>query len=338
MSEQDAVTSPVTENTDTAATTTDTSAASTSTDVKSSTTEPSAPSGAETPSMFDAVKAALDKGATKEAPPASETKSDSKEATAQEPEDEEDEADDKGEVSEEEKKLLSAKTQRRIQKLARQRDELKPAAERSNRLDAFMSNNGISAEDAVATFEILALVRSNPEEAYKRVSEFAYNLALQSGKVLPKDIQDRVDAGTIDEATGKELAIARAKGKGLQQVTETLTAESRETQHREHKVSVTNAVNAWAASATKRDPDFAAKQKPIERAFRALLQAGEKFETPEDAVRLMKKAYAEVNEDFKTIRPQQRQETRVPSSTATSAAVSEPKSYEDAIRRSLSAA
>lgn len=290
------------------------------------------------PSIFDAVKASLNKDGDKEAPPAS-AKPDTQvtEPKPDEQEGEEDEPDDKGELSEDEKKVLSAKTQRRIQKLARQRDDERVVADRTRHMDAFMQNHGISREDAIGAFEVMALMRTKPAEALTRLREISYQLSLSIGETIPKDIQDRIDAGTIDEATGKELAIARATAGGFKQATETLTAQTQADQERQTKAGITQEVNTWEASVTKRDPDFAAKKPLIETHFRALLQAGEQLRTSADAVRLMKEAYKRTNESFKSIRPPVREEVKSTSATSTSAAAAAPKSMEEAIRGSFAA-
>lgn len=297
----------------------------------------SSPAG-DTPSIFDAVKASLTTEGDKEAPPAS-AKPDTQatETKPEQTEGEEDDHDDKGELSEDEKKVLSAKTQRRIVKLARQRDEERVVAERTRQMDTFMQNHGIAREDAIGAFEVMALMRTKPAEALTRLREISYQLSLSIGETIPRDIQEKIDAGTIDEATGKELAIARAQAGGFKQATETLTAQSQAEQERTTKASITQDVNAWEMSVTKRDPDFAAKKPLIETHFRALLQAGEQLRTPADAVRLMKKAYELTNENTKTFRPAVRTEVKHQSATSTSAAAVAPKSYEEAIRGSFAA-
>lgn len=334
MSDSDTAASPAAAETPPA--NADTAAAA-QTSSPDATTADSSPAG-DTPSIFDAVKASLTTEGNKEAPPAS-ANPDPKAAETKpdEAEGEEDEPEDKGELSEDEKKVLSAKTQRRIVKLARQRDELKAPAERTRQMDAYMQTHGISREDAIGAFEVMALMRTSPKEALTRLRELSYQLSTSIGETIPKDIQDKIDAGTIDEATGKELAIARAQAGGFKQATETLTAQSQADQDRANKAAITQDVNAWEASVTKRDPDFAAKKPLIETHFRALLQSGEKLQSSADAVRLMKKAYTQVTETYRTLRPQTRNEVKVDASTSTTAAAVAPKNMEEAIRGSFAA-
>jgi hypothetical protein len=332
MSLEDAAASPAAD--DKSAVAADTAAPATQ-DVKSTPADTSTAEGDKAPSMFDAVKASLTK--EPEAPPASQAKPDSTDTSAKQPEtaDEEDDA-DPGAVSEEEKKLLSAKTQARIGKLVSQRDALKEPAERFRRIEAFQRTTGVSSEEIVNALDILALIRSKPEEALKRVRELSYNLSLQLGETLPKDIQDRVTSGQIDEATGRELARERAKANGFKQVAETSTAERQAQEVQSLKTNISTSVNVWEEGVTKRDPDFAKKKPLVETNFRALLQAGESIKTPEDAVRLMKEAYRRTNEQLgatRTAKP----EVKPTPATAASAAVAAPKTHDEAIRQALGA-
>lgn len=336
MTDQVAAASPAAEELQPTTVETPTVAQATS-DVKPDTADTSTASGAKESTLFDAVKASLIPSDTKEAPPASDAKPNSETEAKPEVEGEEDDAEDKGDLSEEEKKALSAKTQKRIVKLARQRDDLKPFAERTRQMDAYMQTNGISREDAIGAFEVMSLMRSNPSEALKRLREISYQLSLSIGETIPQDIQAKIDAGTIDEATGRELAIARAKADGFKAATETLSARSAQDQERQTKEAISRDVSAWEASVTTRDADFAAKKPLIETHFRALLQAGEKLQSPADAVRLMKKAYEQTNASFKAIRPSTRTEVRTTSATATAATTTAPKTMDEAIRSSFAA-
>jgi hypothetical protein len=306
-------------------------------DVKSTPAETSAAEGAK-PSLFDAVKASLAKD---EAPPASSANKDSKDdPTAKAPEAESDEEDerDPGELTEEDKKLLSAKTQARIRNLTHQRDELREPAERFRRIQAFQHETGVSSDEIVQALDVLALVRSNPGEALKRAREFAYNLSLSLGETLPPDIQDKVSKGQIDEATGRELALARVKADGFQQRVEVSEAERQAQATQAFKSDVSGAVNAWEEQVTKRDPDFAKKKPLIQSNFRALIQEGNQIKSKDDAVRLMKEAYKRTNDHlgaFTTRRP----EVKTASAPAAPApAVKTPKTLDEAIRGAFGAA
>jgi hypothetical protein len=178
-----------------------------------------------------------------EATPASQAKPDSTDTSAKQPEteDEEDDA-DPGAVSEEEKKLLSAKTQARIGKLVSQRDALKEPAERFRRIEAFQRTTGVVGRDRWRS-RILALIREQARGSAQARPQLGYNLSLQLGETLPKDIQDRVTSGQIDEATGRELARERAKANGFKQVAETSTAERQAQAVQSLKTNISTSVN-----------------------------------------------------------------------------------------------
>lgn len=331
MSVEDAAASPAAEDTS-VVTATDSGAETATQDVKSTPAESSVAEGESKPSLFDAVKASVTKGS--EAAPTSEAKPDPKsDATAAQPEADEDDS-DPGEISEEDKKLLSARTQKRITALVHQRDELKEPAERFRRIERFQQETGVKSEDIVGALELLALTRSDPAEALKRVRSFAYDLSLQLGETLPSDIKARVDSGQIDEATGRELALARAQASGLKQVVETTAEEQHAQAVKALQDSIRTSVNDWEKLVTQRDPDFARKKPLVEDAFRALIQEGSVVRSEADAVALMKKAYSRVNERTKDFRPS-RPEVKPTPANAAPAAKTAPKTLEEAIQGSF---
>lgn len=302
------------------------------TDVKIDTVDTSPTEGASPPSMLDAVKAALGKEApAKEEPPASaETESP---ATAAEPEDV-GEQDDDGKISDDERKALAPKTQRRIQKLATQVNELRPLADKHRQLETFMRTNGLAAEDAIGALDIAALIRLDPEKAYERVNEVAIQLAKRLGKVLPADIHDRVQKGEVSEASGRELAQTRARLAEVEAVQTRTAEELRAEQTAQLRQGVAQAVTTWEKTVVARDPDFARKKPLVEAQFRSLVQPGA-IASADDAVALMKKAYAAVNEAVKGFVPTQRAEVRPTPATVSTAAKPRPATVEDAIRQAL---
>ncbi len=326
MTEQVAVASPATDN----STVSDAQAPAPEKlqDVKPSAEAPSAPAGDKAPSAFDAVKAALNKDTKPaEAPPASEAKKDTPESP--DPVDD-DEKPDTGELSDDDKKSLSTRTQERIRNLARQVKEFKEPAERAARIDSFLQRNGMSPNDAADALDIAALLKTNPPEGLKKLRELAYQVSLSLGETLPPDVAEKVKSGVIDEATGRELAVARAKANGFQQMAEASAEQQAVERQKRLQSDVTNAVNTWEAGMTTRDADFARKKPLIEREFRALLQEGHRIQSPEDSVRLMKDAYKRVSDNLRAFVPA-KPAISPTSATPTAAPTKPPASYEDAV-------
>jgi hypothetical protein len=290
--------------------------------------------------MVDAVTAALNKDRGTEASPASEAKTDSKEeppAAKPEAEDEEDDLEEE-DFTADELKALNAKTRRSITRFRKQVADLKEPADRFRKIEAFMSQTGVPPKDVVDSLNILALVRSNPREALNRLREYTYNLSLTLGETLPADLQDKVVKGTIDEETARELATARMRAEGFQQAAETTQAENDQARYERMKGEISSTVSAWESRVSTTDPDFAAKQPLVSRAYKALVLENGAPKSAAESLRLMKQAYKEVSEDFRKIRPQTRQEViSSPASSATSAAAGAPKDMDDAIRRSFAA-
>jgi hypothetical protein len=335
MSTQDTVASPATEDDKAVASQVDSSTTETTQDVNTDTATSSSAEGDQPKSMVEALSKALNKDKGDEAPPASTAEPENKNEDP-DPNVDEDEGEDTGELSEDEKKVLSQKTQDRIRKFAGRVKELEPLATRTRNMDKFLADNGISPQDAAGALHITQMMRTNPAAALTELRKITYELSVQLGETLPTDIREKIEKGVIDEETGRELAKARAQASGLRVQAETLSEQQHTTRVETTRKAVSDAVTAWESTVRSRDPDFARKQPFVEAQFRAMLQAGEKVESPEGAVSLMKKALKFVNDNFRSALPQDRKEVKPqPASTSTSSTTARPATMEDAIRQRL---
>ena len=105
----------------------------------------------------------------------------------------------------------------RFQKLIAEKNELKELSnkyktdsEQFNKITDFIKLNNLSAKDAVEAFKMMAALRNNPEEGYKMLQGHLERIGNVTGRNLPKDIQEKVDDGFLDEDAAKELSQARA--------------------------------------------------------------------------------------------------------------------------------
>jgi hypothetical protein len=306
-------------------------------------TEPAAPSAAEgdkSESVFDAVNAALNPDKGTEAPPASDAKPTPTEDAPAKPEaeDEDDDPDaEEEEFTAEERAALNAKTRRSFDRLTKRVAEYKEPAERFHRIESFMQSTGVQPKEMVEAFNVLALVKSNPQEAVKRLREMTYDLSLKIGETLPDDLRQKVETGTVDEATARELAQTRARAVSAERVGEDLTIRDEEARVGRLKGEISSTITTWQTRISQRDPDFAAKEPLVSRAFKALVLEEGRPTTAAHALDLMKRAYKDVNADFGKLRPQVRAEVRNTPATSTTSAATTPKSVEEAIRNSFAA-
>jgi hypothetical protein len=225
--------------------------------------------GAKPANVFEAARAALasdaeSKKAGAESPTAGETDGEQGSEQAQEASEEEDVPTAEEMLAD---KNLSHKTRKRIQQLLHERQELSVPAENWNELQGWVGKNGLSQEDFSQGLAIMAMCNRDPFRAIEALRGVLGNLEQQVGiGQLPSDIQQKLDAGLIDDETAQELAQGRLRTNfhGLRE-REMMqqSREDRERQEIENRANEAgNAVTAWERNWQKNDPDYQ-KLKPL---------------------------------------------------------------------------
>lgn len=190
---------------------------------------------------------------------------------------------------------------------------LKGPAESYAKIETFLATNRISTEEMVDIFKFAALSKSDPEEALKLVTPLMTELYERTGRFLPDDIREDIEAGKIDESRGRELAQARAaKAESDRRARE--AEEDREqvetsTQTERQRSALAATMTDWQAAIQAKDPDFAKKEEFIADRCRTLIAADGKPQTPEAMKALLDKAHADVTERMRNVVPARR-ETR----------------------------
>ena len=214
-----------------------------------------------------------------------------------------------------------------------ERDSYKSRADQYGKIENYMQSTGLQPQEVAEGFYVMSLIRNNPIEAYKVLHGHLQKLAPKVGAILPKDIEEKVDLGSLDAESAKELAQARARANVLTEQQSRLIAEQQTKQEQERRDSARSAVVAWETSIKQRDPDYSAKQQFIRDRVRLMLAQGEPS-TPQEAVDIVEKAYAEVTEQMLKIMPRPQQARQVVSSSSSSvSAQPQPKSLLDVIRQ-----
>jgi len=300
----------------------------------------------ENKSMLDAVSSAL-KGGSEESPGSvtQDTEADP-DANADPTTKVEGEALEPGDLNQEEMAQLSKKAQRRIRFLASVKNEqagkiegLAPKAEGFDQIVGLMQRNSLSVEDVNGGFQIMGLIKANPEEALKRLVPIVRGLLQHTGYRLPDDLKQEVDAGAITEARARELAVTRARSTNLEtqnkQAEERRQAEDNARGVRAVVGLATKTADSWQAEQAKSDPDWPLKHtRFLEKIELKLTKGG--FEgypkTQKDAVKLFEDTKKEVDDELKKFRPRAQSRTPVSGSGASSSgAKPEPKTMEEAI-------
>ena len=278
-------------------------------------------------SLLDAVRRASDK-----ADAASSTVgTDSKSASSDTPADAKasDEADSSKQKTEAVEKL-PFHNHPRWKEVQSELKEAKPAAEEYRKITSFMQSQGLTNQEVAEGFQIMALMKNNPAEAHKRISEYKSRLDAFVGEKLPDPIREKVDNGSIDPETAKEYAALLAQRQLEQQRAEYQQVELA----RQSQDGMRNAVVNWEQQKKAKDPEWSTKEALITDRVRSLM-ASEQPNTAEQAVALVERAYSQITDQLRRIAPQRQPINPVRSTTSSVSVNVAPKSLKEAIIRGL---
>ena len=219
----------------------------------------------------------------------------------------------------------------RWQEMLRERDSFKEEATQYRQITGYMSQNNLSNEEVAKGFEIMALMKNDPLKAREMLTQYTRALDEFAGAVLPQDLTTKVQEGMMDEASAQELARARNIAAANAARAEQL-AQAQQSQYQQmSQQAIHGAVSNWEETIKTRDVDYAAKQNLVLDRARTYLAQGQP-QTPEQALAIVERAYADVNETLKGFAPR-RQPVR-PITSTNSSTTSQPvaRSLQEAIR------
>lgn len=240
------------------------------------------------------------------------------------------------------KQVLGERNEARTQldAITRERDDFKPDAEQHRQVKGFMDTHHLTPDEAADGFVVMALLKNDPIKALERLGPIVDKLRSDTGEVLTKDLQDKVEAGAIDEETAKELSRTRARDalgtRRLQAVDTQRQQQDVQRQATELNNTMASAVSAWEREIAPKDPDWSKKSEMVQSEALALIQRHGRPKSADDAVKLTKTAYENVNKRLKSILPQQREiraGARSSDSGSTSTTAAQPKTLADAVRQ-----
>ena len=198
----------------------------------------------------------------------------------------------------------------RFQKLIAEKNELKELSkkyqndsEQYKKITDFIQANNLSAKDAVEGFKIMSALRNNPEEGYKMLQFHLNNVGNLTGKNLPKDIQEKVDDGFLDEDAAKELSQARASLHRERAMREQTQKRFTNASQSANETQMADAVKSWGEQTLANDPDFSLKQDEFNDRISAIVAERGTPKSPEDVLSIANDAYDTINERFKSRQP-----------------------------------
>ena len=221
--------------------------------------------------------------------------------------------------------------------------ELAPRAKVADQLGGYLQRTGMTVEHANSALALYAAVLHDPAKAKAALAPLVEYVDRQLGEIMPDDIRQRVDAGEISEAAGKELARTRMEaarsGARVQQHAEQTQRVNEEGKRREEvsrrAQEVTQGVSTWEASWQATDPDYSKKAPHVIKRLTRVLEAEAKsgvIRTQQEAVALAKEIRAEVEKDLAELAPRPR-EQRVVTGGNQPVAAPPPKSSLEAVNR-----
>ena len=218
----------------------------------------------------------------------------------------------------------------RWKEVVTERDAYRTDAGEYRKITNFMSTNGLSNEEVVEGFQIMALMKVNPAEAHKKISEYKARLDAIVGEVLPEDLSEKVRDGFIDKDTAKELAALKAQ----QKLAEERQIQAIQDQDIQVRKGIHAAVVNWEQQMKVKDPDWSAKQEMVIDQVKLMMSA-EQPSTPEQAIALVERAHSTIRERLSRFAPRRQPVSNVASSTSSANATVVPGSLKEAVMRGM---
>lgn len=221
--------------------------------------------------------------------------------------------------------------------LQKQLEDVEPLKTKALQLDEignFMHSNGLTPQEMSEGFQVMALMKNDPAKALEMLLPKIQLLELATGKRLPADIQERVEAGEIHETAAQEFAAARLRAAeheaAARRATEQLTQRSEIDRANELRA----AADACERDIATKDPDFQHKKPFVIDRFR-VLASQEPPRNGDDVSALIRRAYDSVNDSMRgMVKPKPTLPT-VTSGQSTTRTTPQPKSLEDVVRAHL---
>lgn len=315
--------------------------AGTNTDVSGSSPEQGQSAAKPSESIVDRIFVGVEESPASEQEPEASVDQDPKPAETQ------GDAQAEPDISEEDLKRFSEKTQRRFGKLVDDNrvlrgeiDTIKPKAEQFDALERFATTNRLSADDVAETLQMAALIRTNPAAALQKLLPVVKTLMDATGEgEFPEDIAERVRLGYVTEADARRLHQAERQSALLQaQAAERAKARAAEEADNAFQTRLkasTDAVNAWAGKKAT-DPDWPLRQDMVHQQMELECRRKGVVPGPEEAIQMLDRIDKSVTEQLRKLAPAKPRAMAPVSATSTrSASPAGFKSIEEAIEAGM---
>jgi hypothetical protein len=243
-----------------------------------------------------------------------------------------------GDPPEEEMQQWQSRTRKRFHALSNRVKELTPKANAYVKIDNYLKEAKLEAEEVVELFEVGRLLKAGDYDGfYKLVGPHLERVNQVRGASFPADIQQRLDNGYIDEASARELTRARISQEQVNYATERQSQANHQQQRTQLARDVSTAVVAWEQEIQKRDPAYPAKVPLMNDRIRVLMATEGVPTTQAGAVDMSRKAYAYVTAQLAQMRAPGRPTSMNPSATGSNVngVMPRPRSAREAMLAAL---
>jgi hypothetical protein len=223
----------------------------------------------------------------------------------------------------------------RFKKLIAQRNEYRAGHEQFNKIQGYLVENGLTGEEAAEGFEVMALLKRDPEAAWAKLKPIVQNLLVVTGNVLPDDLKSRIQRGEITRDAAMEMSRLRAGQQTLTQQQEFDRQRQAQAQAIQEQQAVKAEVGNWEMAIRTRDPDFDAKYDVIEGQVLRLQRTEGMPRTPTEAKAQLDRAYEAANRVFASSQPRKPERKPVTGGRVAGTPRAEPTSMEEVVRRAL---
>jgi hypothetical protein len=244
---------------------------------------------------------------------------------------------------------LPATTRKKINKLLKERRELReeveqlrayvPAAEIGQQFHNFQQSHNLSTESIIDALDLLVKVHTGDYQGfYERIAPLIRHTQEVLGVVLPTDLQQMVEHQQMTPQAAQQFAQTRFEKANYEIQTNAMKTRQEHAYVAQVKDNVQRSVTAFEQRLAASDPDYKAKADSVRRTAQAmLLERGGKINSVDDALAITKAAYDEVNAQFRRLAPAPRATASAPGRTnpQTPQARPQPKNMMDAVRNAL---
>lgn len=304
--------------------------------------KPADSSPAKDESLLGRVKAALEPKPEGSSP----SKAGQEAAPNSEASPESDDKEPEGDPTEEELARYHSKTRKRMNKLMTERnaardeaEKLRPDADIGRRITGFISDAGMTGDEANLLLDIGRNMKRDPLKAWEQLKPYVAALQKMAGDALPDDLQAAVTKGEITDAYARQLARGRTETTVLSQRTRAQDEQAQQRQQADqtarHADAVAQTISTWESNQAKQDPDWKLKQERIGELIELEVRRTGYPKTTQAALDMAEKAKTKATAEIARFAPRPQPVTSLNPASATRVAPAKPTTALEAARQAL---